>query len=68
MTTSIFNRIRSDFVNRKIVVVTSPNKSYEGILTYCDDEGNLTLSTELGLVLIQRKFISSVVLPKGVTY
>lgn len=66
MFSSIFNRIKLEFVNRKVVVVTSPNRTYAGVLIYCDDSGNLTLSTEDGLVLIQRKYISSVFLPKGV--
>jgi len=59
MAANIFNLVGSNFVNRRIKVIT-PFKEFEGVLVRVDDDGNLTLKLDTGLALIQRKFVSSI--------
>jgi len=59
MNANIFTLVGSNYRNRKIRVVT-PYGEHEGILVRVDDEGNLSVKEDDGLVLIQRKYISSI--------
>ena len=56
---AIFQFIENKLLNQKIKVLT-PLKSYEGLLEYIDGEGNLKISTNLGAVVIIRKYVVSI--------
>jgi small nuclear ribonucleoprotein (snRNP)-like protein len=56
---SVFNYLRSELMNKKIVVIT-PKKNYEGKLIHCDAQDNLTLLLNSSRVLIQRQYIISI--------
>jgi len=52
---SIFIRLK-DFIDRKVKITTS-YKVYEGLLSYVDSEGNISIRLESGLAFIQRKYV-----------
>ena len=52
---SIFNRLR-DFKNRRVKVTTS-YKVFNGLLSYIDSDGNITIKQDNSLAFIQRKYI-----------
>jgi hypothetical protein len=59
MNANIFNLVGSNYINRNIRV-TTPFGEHEGVLIRVDDEGNLTIKEDDGLVLVQRKYVASI--------
>ena len=64
MPTSIFARLQAEAKRKPEVIVITTRKKIEGKLIHVDSAGNLTISSEEGLIFVQRNYMISLTLKK----